>query len=587
MQPIDPSKLSTDIKKTEPDLNKEVNGKDVNIRELSSKNTSSAEISNKITSTIANQQRLAIGVLLKQTLENLSSNGLLSIDTQKAILSAKKILPGEFTQLYIQDRVQQHKLAEILAAQTIKPEQLTLGTLRQWFSGQVIQSIVYQAPQNNIALLLVNKSGKFPQNAIADLNNKLITNDIIKQSQLVEIKTDLKLEPGQQLLLTVNKNASEISFQLKHSPAQSNQVSQYINQLVTKQQAMPQLLASLKEIATQTNQANTFFTPQFKKQVEITLQQFPQLDQLSSGKEVKNAINNSGIFLESKVLESKVLESKILNSTNNQKISPSNNQSVLSSLNNQPVISPLNNQPVLSHSTAPITDLKAGLSQLVFLIQNNQAILLPKAVTPESSLYKNIAYDGLINSQTNLKHIIDLPGRITHAQVQMPVLDSNLFQLNNHLLLQSRILEQLEGVLSRIVISQLHTRESGDQSFFNFEIPFRHNDQQEVLQLKIREQLKEKEAGQGNKIWTVNLAFHLKTLGGIRIYITLDKQDLAIQFWTEKKESLALFQNNFSLLSERLLAAGFTLSQLKAFQGIPEEAEKEQTNSQFIIDEQV
>ncbi len=211
MQPIDPSKLSTDIKKTEPDLNKEVN-----IRELSSKNTSSAEISNKITSAIANQQRLAIGVLLKQTLENLSSNGLLSINTQKAILSAKKILPGEFTQLYIQDRVQQHKLAEILAAQTIKPEQLTLGTLRQWFSGQVIQSIVYQAPQNNIALLLVNKSGKFPQNVIADLNNKLITNDIIKQSQLVEIKTDLKLEPGQQLLLTVNKNASEISFQLKH-----------------------------------------------------------------------------------------------------------------------------------------------------------------------------------------------------------------------------------------------------------------------------------------------------------------------------------------------------------------------------------
>jgi len=559
MQPIDPSKLSTDIKKTELDLNKEVNGKDVNIRKLSSKNTSSAEISNKITSTIANQQRLAIGILLKQTLENLSSNGLLSINTQKAILSTKKILPGEFTQLYIQDRVQQHKLAEILASQTIKPEQLTLGTLRQWFSGQVIQSIVYQAPQNNIALLLVNKSGKFPQNVIADLNNKLITNDLIKQSQLVEIKTDLKLYPGQQLLLTVNKNASEISFQLKHSPAQSNQVSQYINQLVTKQQAMPQLLASLKEIATQTNQANTFFTPQFKKQVEITLQQFPQLALLSTGKEVKNAINNSGIFL----------ESKVSNSTNNQQISP------------------LNNQPEISHSTAPITDLKAGLSQLVFLIQNNQAILLPKSVTPESSLYKNIAYDGLINSQTNLKHIIDLPGRITHAQVQMPVLDSNLFQLNNHLLLQSRILEQLEGVLSRIVISQLHTRESGDQSFINFEIPFRHNDQQEVLQLKIREQLKEKEAEQGNKIWTANLAFHLKTLGGIRIYITLDKQDLAIQFWTEKKENLDLFQNNFSLLSERLLAAGFTLSQIKAFHGIPEEAEKEQTNSQFIIDEQV
>ena len=83
------------------------------------------------------------------------------------------------------------------------------------------------------------------------------------------------------------------------------------------------------------------------------------------------------------------------------------------------------------------------------------------------------------------------------------------------------------------------------------------------------------------------MAFNLQSLGGMRIYITLDKQDLAIQFWTEEKDSRQLIQHYFNLLSERLINAGFTLSQLTAFHGMPEEAEKEQSKSQFIVDEHV
>ena len=146
MQPIDTSKLSAEIRQSDSDISK--------------------EISSKMATVIADKQRAAIGLLLKQTLQRLSETGLLSVDTQKAILSAKNILPGEFTQLYIQDRVQQHKLAETLASQPVKPEQLTLGTIRQWFAGQVIQSIVYQPAQNGFASLLVNKSGQFNPNTL-------------------------------------------------------------------------------------------------------------------------------------------------------------------------------------------------------------------------------------------------------------------------------------------------------------------------------------------------------------------------------------------------------------------------------------
>jgi len=250
-----------------------------------------------------------------------------------------------------------------------------------------------------------------------------------------------------------------------------------------------------------------------------------------------------------------------------------------------PLSSPIANTTIKQFSQA---DLKASLSQLTALIKNNEALILPKNNLLNHHLYQNIEQKNLLDAAARLAQSYELPARVNHAQVQKPIANPGLFQLNSLLILQAKVLDQLEGVLSRIIATQLQTRErSADQIQLSFEIPFRNNDQQEILQLKIREEYKETEAEKGNKIWTVNLAFHLPSLGGIRIYITLDKKDLSMQFWTEEQNAQHLFQQHFSLLSERLYDADFTISQLKAFHGIPEAAQTEQQSSQFIIDEKV
>lgn len=559
MHPIDPTKSTSEVARSEADLTK--------------------EISSKLATAVSEKQRLAIGLLLKQTLQHMSESGLLSVDTQKAALSAKNILPGEYTQLYIQDRIQQHRLQETLNNQPVKPMPLTTDTIRQWFSGQIIQTIVYQATQNGQASLLVNEKGYFSTgnfpltdtqksalktlipdgqvttktkdflaNSTVSSNqfiNNLLDNKQIKDSQLVKIKTELPLQIGQQLLLQVNKNKGDISLQLNHPPRESHIISQLINQLATKQQAMPQLLASLREISVNVNQASSTFTEKFIQQVNKVIDQFPTLPQLSTAKEVKSTILNSGQFLENKIITTAV------------------------------------------NKDIPSVDFKAALSQLVSLIKNNEAIVLPKTLPSHDVLYQSIAQQNKTFSIPTSPLFFQPPARVFHAQVQPPVIDSTLFQLNNHLLLQNRLLDQLEGVLSRIMLTQIQTREGGEQAFLNFEIPFRHNEQQEILQLKIREEIKDIEAKKGNKVWTVNLAFHLPSLGGIRIYITMDKHDLAIQFWTEEVNAQKLFQKYFYLLNDRLTAAGYTLSQLKAFHGMPEQAQEEIKNSHFIVDEKV
>ncbi|MCU7833732.1 MAG: flagellar hook-length control protein FliK [gamma proteobacterium symbiont of Taylorina sp.] len=673
MSSIDPSKIAAETKKPDAAV--------------------SNEVAKQAASTSVNQERLLISQLLKQTLSNLTQNGLLSVNIPKALLNARQILPGEYTQLYIQDKVVQQKQA---AQETsIRPKELTLGTIRQWTTGQLIQSVVYEQTQNNLASLLVNGSGQFDKKILSQVilqgntqqsahisseqqtqlqsvikilaqvmtglsaqktlpistqsipspiqvqiksasdiltqpgsenpqaqiksaakilnqissnfsllmntsistqansetpqvqiksaakmltdiaakislpaNNTLlsanpINNKIIQQSQVVQIKTELSLQAGQQLLLQVHKKSGKVSFQIQHAPMESHKISQYLNQHTLKQQALPQLLASLKDISSQIAQSKTALTPQFAKQVDRIIQHFPQLAELSTIKEIKNILQNSGQFLENKLLTTIVQSMKLTDS-------PSK---------------PITNTVIQQISQA---DFKANLAQLIVLIQKNEALILPKNPLLNNNLYQHIEHKALFGSNIRSAQSFDLPAQVTHAQVQKPAPDANLFQLNSLLVLQSKVLDQLEGVLSRIISTQLQTRERGtDQIQLNFEIPFRNNDQQEVLQLKIREEIKENEAQKGNKIWTVNLAFHLQSLGGIRIYITLDKQDLSMQFWTEEKNTQQLFQTYFSLLTERLHDAGFTISKLGAFHGIPETAKKEQQDSQFIIDERV
>ena len=569
MQPIDLAKLVNQVFKNDPE--------------------SAKQITDKLTAGITEKQQLAIGILLKQTLQRLSDNGLISIDTQKAIVSAKKVLPGEFAQLYIQDRVQQHKISEALSQLQLQARPLTVETVRQWFSGQLIQAITYQPPQKGQATLLIHPSGFFeprllpslteltskpasaasemqsgptslsntgstgPANSspetVKQLINKLFNQDLFRHALTVNIKTELPLQIGQQLLLQVNKSANEVSFQLKHSPRESHIISQYINQLTSKQQAIPALLASLQEINNQkSSQTFSPFTEKFIAQVNKVIQQFPAMSDLNNARQVRNAIHNSGYFYENKMLNM---------------VKTNSTEAV--------------NQP----------DFKASLLQLITMIKTNEAITIPRSHSIESNLYKAIAQQSLLTPEPGQVRNFELPSRLFHAQVQTPVVEPNLFQLNNLILLQNRLLDQLEGVISRIILTQLHSREGGEQQFLNFEIPFRHNDQQELLQLKIREEYRQKEAKKGNKIWTVNLAFNLQSLGAIRIYITMDKKELSIQFWTEKKASQALFHRYFHILNERLSSAGFNINQLIAYTGMPEKAREEQQHSHFIVDEKV
>jgi len=136
--------------------------------------------------------------------------------------------------------------------------------------------------------------------------------------------------------------------------------------------------------------------------------------------------------------------------------------------------------------------------------------------------------------------------------------------------------------------TQVTTREQGDPNVnLAMELPFKFQDKSQVLQLKFSSEDKEEEKSKG-KVWTANLAFELQSLGAIRIYISLDNKDIAMQFWTEKSSTQKIFTENFHILQDRLKLAGYHINQMVASIGIPEEAEEERKQSKKgLIDEQV
>ncbi|MFK5894056.1 MAG: flagellar hook-length control protein FliK [Pseudomonadota bacterium] len=230
-------------------------------------------------------------------------------------------------------------------------------------------------------------------------------------------------------------------------------------------------------------------------------------------------------------------------------------------------------------------DLKLNLQRLLTILQNLTTPEHSQTISNQSKLNSSLLqhfshHEAELNRQA-------LPTRNKHAQVAMAQ-QNQLLQIANPIIFQHTLIEQLEGVMSRIVATQAAIREQPDSNInMALEIPFKFQDKSQVLQLKFTSEDKHENKSKG-KIWTANLAFELQSLGAIRIYLILDDKDISMQFWTEKKSTQKIFAENFSQLRDRLKIAGYHIKEMIVSLGIPEQAKDEiKKTKKGLIDEQV
>ncbi|MFK5984037.1 MAG: flagellar hook-length control protein FliK [Pseudomonadota bacterium] len=406
--------------------------------------------------------------------------------------------------------------------------------------------------------------------SLANINKLLdLMNPSSASSNLLQPLLQIPLSPltsqniKQLVETTINNNvAANPNSQLT---APDTNLKQLLNELKLMSQTIEQQLKNQANSTEQTiNKSINSYPKAFSQSIHQILEQVNY--QFNSNN--KSLLNNNNPSVVQFQAQQFIKQIQQVTQTINQAM---NNSSESSLINSQ-----INN------------DLKLNIQRLLSILQNigvSERVASQTATNSQStsSLLQNIMPQDLeLDRQA-------LPTRNKHAQVAAAQ-QNQLLQMANPVLFQQMLLEQLDGVMSRIVATQAATREQPESNInMALELPFKFQDKSQVLQLKFTSENKNKNKNTSNeKIWTANLAFELQSLGAIRIYIVLNGKDIAMQFWTEKPETQQIFVANFNSLKSRLKLAGYNISEMTSSMGIPEEAEEEiKVDKKGTIDERV
>lgn len=122
---------------------------------------------------------------------------------------------------------------------------------------------------------------------------------LLRQGQSILIKTaaEFPLQPGAQLLATVSPTKGVVLHRIL-PPQLAATINQALKQLVPQQQSLSPLFRMVEQISAQPISG---LPKAIQPQLSTLIQLLPKLEQLKTAEQLRNALNNSGLFLENKI----------------------------------------------------------------------------------------------------------------------------------------------------------------------------------------------------------------------------------------------------------------------------------------------
>lgn len=344
------------------------------------------------------------------------------------------------------------------------------------------------------------------------------------------------------LLSALVQGAQSLSF----VPLASRQEQLAVSQQLLAQQSRQGSLSGLIDALQNLPDSDTT-SDDLRAAVDKLLADLPDVQQLSTPKGLAQALANSGLFLESKLLTGQ-----------------------------NPALTP---------------DLKGNLLRLI-------AQLAP-------DLPANTSFNAVIAANTLAQA---LPSFVRSAlgtlgQVSAKPQPSNFP-------LPSRLLQSLEGegdlehllrlaaaAVSRLQSHQLSSLEQTGmtedgklQTTWQLEIPLRNLQDIVPLQVKFqREDTPEKEPHEKpverepkQRLWRVELAFDMEPLGPLQIQAQLAQGKLSSQLWAERPYTASLIESNLDGLRAQLLASGLNVGDLNCHLGTPPQGNQTRLEQRWV-----
>ncbi len=275
--------------------------------------------------------------------------------------------------------------------------------------------------------------------------------------------------------------------------------------------------------------------------IDKLLAAFPEARQLTDTKGLAQSMENSGLFLETKLLHGQT-----------------------------------GNLP---------QDLKANLLRLVAQMLPNLPASSPLAVSNASGALAQA-----------------LPAFVRNALGALG--QPNARQQALSFPLPSKLLQSMEGEadletllrLAAAAISRLQTHQLSSLAqtqtmpdgtlvtTWQLELPMRNQQELVPLQVKLQREdsPKAEKKEQKETLWKVELAFDLAPLGPLQVQAQLLRGSLSSQLWAERVGTAQLIGEELETLRERLVAAGLTVGELACRQGVPPQGPRTQLEQRWV-----
>jgi len=393
--------------------------------------------------------------------------------------------------------------------------------------------------------------------------------------QLIAVKTDIPLTPGQTLKVVVETSSDGITLKLPAKAESSHIINTALRQLLPKQTAVAEFQAPLVKTLRSLQQPPSTPT-NLNRQVQLQhlsgaiLQTLTLNQKITTASGLKAALQNSGTLLEARLLQSLSVEKNV------------NQQSNLKPTG-------ITSTPLTHHSPPPliVNDLKANLSKLIQLLRSwpgQQTAQPPQGVpqqTPISATTAQTATNISIAQQLQ-QFVRGKPSTPNRGQANKP----ELTNINQQV---KELLGKTEGALAKITLNQLassNTENNTARQTWQIEIPLFNPKQAESIFIKIEgEQANSKTAQKNEQHWRISLEMSPPKLGLIRTQLRVLNDHVSSNFWAENSDTRDLIQQHIELLRKRFSRANLHTDHIRVQQGAgPEFQNMKQHNN--IISEQ-
>lgn len=401
--------------------------------------------------------------------------------------------------------------------------------------------------------------------AVAERNANVQDTILLRMGQsMLEAKTPVALNAGDQLKLIVKSIAGDtpvLKIQTASTSVPNRIVAQNLKSFIAQQKDLTSLLQLSQKII------DSPTIPRIIKQQLTNLHlQLPSAEQVTQAKTLKNIIQNSGVFLESK-LNHQQKEAFKFGSLKQDDVKQDLKSQLLKITGELKTIAPeltIKSQVTTSKIHSVINQFIKGEINLVQL----STLLTNRLTTSQSQIVQQFlnTADKTLLSRELIGNFTTLLNHLRQQPMPQKLL-SDLSSLLKTMGLLQELKTNVNGALAKITSQQLTTltRETDNLLLQLFDLNLKDKDENHLIQFRLEEEEPAKDKDSSG--WKISLNFNFKELGPFQANLHLKDNNISTVFSAEKDSTAKSISEQMDMLDKALTGIGFEAINLGVKQG--------------------